>query len=103
MVILTWKITIIPTTCVVCGYKKKRVPLSERIYHREVCEIVRDRRQNAAINIMKRFLSNHALWTGYQAFINRVDNLRYTVNGKTKVPHYLVGNGFSELVGSPWR
>jgi putative transposase len=88
-------------TCAVCGQKKEQIPLSERVYHCEVCGIVRDRDQNAAINIMKRFLSQHALWTGYQYFINRIDNLRYTVNGKTKVPRYLGGNGFSELVGSP--
>jgi putative transposase len=88
-------------TCAVCGHKKAWMPLSKRIYHCEVCGIVRDRDQNAAINIMKRFLSHHALWTGYQYFINRIDNLRHTVNGKTKVPPYLAGNGFDELVGSP--
>jgi putative transposase len=90
-------------TCAVCGHIKERMPLSERIYQCEVCGIVRDRDQNAAINIMKRFLSHNALWTGYQSFISRIDNLRYTVNGKTKVPPPLVAEGFSELVGSPLR
>ncbi len=87
-------------TCSVCGHKKKRIPLSERIYKCEVCGIVCDRDYNSAINIMKRFLSHNALWTGYQSFLNRIDNLRYTVNDKTKVSHYLVGDGFSELAGS---
>ncbi len=88
-------------TCAGCGNKKEHMPLSERIYQCEVCGIVRDRDQNAAINIMKRFLSQYALWTGYQYFINRIDNLRYIVNGKTKVPRYLIDEGFSELVGNP--
>jgi putative transposase len=70
-------------TCAVCSHKKEHFPLSERIYQCEVCGITRDRDQNSAINIMERFLSQHALWTGYQYFINRIDNLRYTVNGKT--------------------
>ena len=77
------------------------MPLSERTYQCEVCGIVRNRDHNSAINIMKRFLSHNALWTGYQYFINRIDNLRYTVNGKTKVPRYFIDEGFSELVGSP--
>ena len=88
-------------TCAVCGHIKERMLLSERIYQCEICGIVRDRDQNSAINIMKRFLSHNALWTGYQYFINRIDNLRYTVNGKTKVPPHLVDKGFGELVGSP--
>ncbi|MFX0211293.1 MAG: zinc ribbon domain-containing protein, partial [Candidatus Hodarchaeota archaeon] len=88
-------------TCSVCGHIKEQMPLSERIYHCEVCGIVRDRDQNAAINIMKRFLSCNALWTGYQYFISHTDNLRHTVKGKTKVSPHLVGEGFSELVGNP--
>ena len=87
-------------TCAVCGHQKAQMPLFERIYQCEVCGIVRDRDQNSAINIMTRFLSQHALWTGYQSFIKQIDNLRYTVNGKTKVSRYLAGNRFSELVGS---
>ncbi|MFX0184518.1 MAG: RNA-guided endonuclease InsQ/TnpB family protein [Candidatus Hodarchaeota archaeon] len=87
-------------TCSVCGHIKERMSLSERIYQCEMCGIVRDRDQNSAINIMKRFLSHNALWTGYQYFLSRIDNLRYTVNGKTKVSHHLVDDGFGELVGS---
>ncbi|MFX1286818.1 MAG: RNA-guided endonuclease InsQ/TnpB family protein [Promethearchaeota archaeon] len=87
-------------TCSVCGHIKEWMALSERIYHCEVCEIVLDRDQNSAINIMKRFLSYNALWTGYQSFLSRIDNLRYTVNGKTKVSYHLVDDGFGELVGS---
>jgi putative transposase len=90
-------------TCAGCGHKKERVPLSDRIYQCEICGIVRDRDHNAVINIMKRFLSQHALWTGYQVFMGQLDNLRYTVNGKTKVPYHHVGDGFRELVGSPLR
>ncbi len=79
---------------------RRVLAVDERIYQCEVCGIVRDRDQNSAINIMTRFLSQHALWTGYQSFIKQIDNLRYTVNGKTKVSRYLAGNRFSELVGS---
>jgi putative transposase len=87
-------------TCAVCGHQKGGIPLSERLYQCEVCGIVRDRDQNAAINIMKRYLSQNALWTGYQYFCNRIANLRYTVNGEMKVSLHSSGEGFSELVGS---
>ncbi|MFW9906419.1 MAG: hypothetical protein ACFFFH_19040, partial [Candidatus Thorarchaeota archaeon] len=80
---------------------KKWMSLSERIYHCEVCEIVRDRDQNSTISIMKRVLSCNALWTDYRYFLNCIDNQRYPVNDKTKIPLHLVGDGFSELVGSP--
>jgi putative transposase len=72
-------------TCAFCGHKKEKMLISERVYHCELCGIVFDRDQNAAINILKRFLSQYALWTGYQQFINSVDNLRQTVNSKTRV------------------
>nr|WP_231585701.1 MULTISPECIES: transposase [unclassified Methanosarcina] len=39
------------------------------------CGNVIDRDRNSAINIMKRFLSQNALWTGYQSFS---DNLQQT-------------------------
>ncbi|MHA2244040.1 MAG: zinc ribbon domain-containing protein [Candidatus Hodarchaeales archaeon] len=87
-------------TCAVCGHIKERMPLFERIYQCEICGIVRDRDQNSAINIMKRFLSHNALWTDYQYFITCIDNLRYTIKGKTKVPPHLVDEGFGELVGN---
>ena len=90
-------------TCAVCGHKKDYMSLSERVYQCEVCGIVCDRDLNTAINIMKRFLSQYALWTGYQYFVNSIDNLRHysrTVNGKTKVPRYHADEGFGELVGS---
>jgi putative transposase len=72
-------------TCAFCGHKKEHMPLSERTYRCEICEIVIDRDQNSAINIMKRFLSRNALCTGYQQFISSVDNLRQTIYGKTRV------------------
>jgi len=57
--------------CHNCG-KLHDMPLSKR---NMVCDCgnVMDRDRNSAINIMKRFLSQNALWTGYQQF---VDNLR---------------------------
>lgn len=61
-------------TCSFCGYKKKVMPLSERIYHREVCGAVFDRDKNAGVNILKRFLSQHALWTSYHHFIDLLGN-----------------------------
>ncbi len=85
-------------TCAVCGNKKCRFPLSERFYQCEICGFAIDRDKNAAINIMKRILSHHALWTGYHQFISAVDNLRNTVNGKTKISHSFADSGFGELV-----
>jgi ribosomal protein L37AE/L43A len=89
--------------CSVCGHKKSRMPLYQRIYHCKSCGTVLDRDQNSAINIMKRFLSHNALWTSYQYFeknvrnirniqklqnLQNLGNLRYysqTANDKTKV------------------
>jgi putative transposase len=79
--------------CAFCGHKKEQIPLSERIYSCEICGFVIDRDQNSAINIMKRFLSRNALCTGYQQFITSVDNLRQTVNDKTKVSWLLINMG----------
>jgi len=86
--------------CSSCGHQKEDMLLSERLYHCEVCDIVRDRDQNAAINILKRFLSQNALWTGYQFLLTKIDNLRYTVNDKTKVSLQPSVEEFSELVGN---
>ncbi|MHA2245953.1 MAG: hypothetical protein ACXADY_13405 [Candidatus Hodarchaeales archaeon] len=49
---------------------------------------------------MIRFLSQYTLWTGYQSFLKQIDNLRYTVNSKTKVSHVRGRVGFSNLVES---
>jgi len=59
--------------CCVCG-KRHEMPLWERTMKCD-CGNVIDRDRNSAINIMKRFLSQNALWTGYQRFS---DNLRQT-------------------------
>jgi putative transposase len=59
--------------CCVCGTRHD-MPLWERIMKCD-CGNVIDRDRNSAINIMKRFLSQNALWTSYQQF---VDNLRQT-------------------------
>ncbi|MFX1351218.1 MAG: zinc ribbon domain-containing protein [Promethearchaeota archaeon] len=48
------------------------------------CGNVIDRDKNGAINIMKRYLSQNALGTGYQEFLG---NLRQTAKRKTKVSH----------------
>lgn len=59
--------------CCVCR-KRHAMPLWERTMKCD-CGNVIDRDRNSAINIMKRFLSQNALWTSYQKFS---DNLRQT-------------------------
>ncbi|WP_369798615.1 zinc ribbon domain-containing protein [Methanosarcina sp. WH1] len=54
--------------------KRHDLPLWERTIKCD-CGNVIDRDRNSAINIMERFLSQNALWTGYQRFS---DNLRQT-------------------------
>ncbi len=76
--------------CAVCGHKKTPMPLYQRIYFCEYCETILDRDRNAAINIMKRFLSYNALWTSYQYFLDHLGilgNLRQTVDSKTKASY----------------
>jgi putative transposase len=60
-------------TCCCCG-KKHNMPTSIRVMSCD-CGNVLDRDRNSSINIMKRFLSQNALWTGYQQFVG---NLRQT-------------------------
>ena len=57
--------------CCYCG-KKHSMPPEKRVM---ICDCGNniDRDRNSAVNIMLRFLSQNALWTGYQQF---VDNLR---------------------------
>ncbi len=59
--------------CYVCE-KEHDMPLWKRTMNCD-CGNVIDRDRNSAINIMLRFLSQNAMWTGYQQF---VDNLRKT-------------------------
>lgn len=59
--------------CCVCG-KRHDMPLWERTMNCD-CGNVIDRDRNSAINIMKRFLSQNALWTSFQKFS---ENLRQT-------------------------
>ncbi|MFX0204506.1 MAG: RNA-guided endonuclease InsQ/TnpB family protein [Candidatus Hodarchaeota archaeon] len=91
-------------TCSFCGHKKKVLHLSERIFHCEVCKVILDRDRNSAVNIMKRFLSQNALWTSYQQFLDFLeinDNLRHTANCKTKVPYYCCCSPFkNSVIGS---
>ncbi|AKB77242.1 Transposase-like protein B [Methanosarcina horonobensis HB-1 = JCM 15518] len=60
-------------TCYVCG-KIHDMPLWKRNMECD-CGNYIDRDRNSAINIMTNFLSQNALWTGYQKFS---DNLRQT-------------------------
>ena len=60
-------------TCYVCG-KRHDMPIWKRTMECD-CGNVLDRDRNSSINIMVRFLSQNAKWTGYQQF---VDNLRQT-------------------------
>jgi putative transposase len=60
-------------TCYVCG-KQHDMPL----YRRDMtcdCGNIIDRDRNSAINIMIRYLSQNAIWTGYEHFAH---NLRQT-------------------------
>jgi len=59
--------------CCVCG-KKHDMPLYKRVI---ICDCGNeiDRDKNSTINIMSRFLSQNAKWTGYQQFVG---NLRKT-------------------------
>ena len=59
--------------CYVCK-KRHDMPLYQRTMSCD-CGNVIDRDKNSAINIMERFLSQNALWTGYRFF---ADNLRQT-------------------------
>jgi putative transposase len=68
-------------TCCGCGMIHD-MPLSKRVMECD-CGISIDRDRNSAINIMNRFLSQNALWTGYRQF---ADNLRQTGLGLHEVP-----------------
>jgi len=68
-------------TCCGCGAVHD-MPLWKRVMVCE-CGVVLDRDRNSAVNIMVRFLSQNASWTGYQQF---ADNLRKTGLGLPEVP-----------------
>jgi len=68
-------------TCCGCGAIHE-MPLSKRVMECE-CGVVIDRDRNSAVNIMVRFLSQNALWTGYRQFAG---NLRKTGLGLSEVP-----------------
>ncbi len=59
--------------CFACG-KLHAMPLWVRVMSCD-CGNVLDRDKNSSVNIMVRFLSQNALWTGYQQFVG---NLRKT-------------------------
>ena len=60
-------------TCCVCGAVHE-MPLGKRVMDC-ACGNCIDRDHNSAVNIMVRFLSQNALWTGYRQFAG---NLRQT-------------------------
>jgi putative transposase len=68
-------------TCCGCGAIHE-MPLSKRVMACE-CGVVIDRDRNSAVNIMVRFLSQNALWTGYRQFAG---NLRKTGLGLSNIP-----------------
>ncbi|MFA7122028.1 MAG: zinc ribbon domain-containing protein, partial [Bacilli bacterium] len=61
-------------TCCCCGKIHAEMTVRDRVMHCD-CGTVLDRDRNAAINIMLRYLSQNALWTGYREFTG---NLRQT-------------------------
>jgi putative transposase len=82
--------------CYVCG-KLHYMPIWQRVMRCE-CGNVICRDKNSCVVIMKRYLSQNAKWTGYQAFL---DNLRHTANGKTKVPSPSYGYGSEDSQEAP--
>lgn len=56
--------------CHNCG-KIHDMPLSNRIMKCD-CGVNIDRDVNSSINIMKRYLSKNAIWTGYQQFVDNI-------------------------------
>lgn len=59
--------------CCVCG-KLHKMKINKRIMKCE-CGNEIDRDINSAINIMKRYLSQNALWMGYQFFIDNLQEI----------------------------
>ena len=67
--------------CCICG-KIHKMNISKRTMKCD-CGNEIDRDINSAINIMKRYLSQNALWMGYQSFL---DNLQETNSIRIKMP-----------------
>ncbi|WP_287586544.1 transposase [Candidatus Borrarchaeum sp.] len=82
--------------CYVCG-KLHYMPIWQRVMNCE-CGNVITRDKNSCVVLMKRYLSQNAKWTGYQAFL---DNLRQTAKGKTKVPSPSDGYGLEDSQEAP--
>jgi putative transposase len=82
--------------CYVCG-KLHYMPIWQRVMSCE-CGNVIARDKNSCVVLMKRYLSQNAKWTGYQAFL---DNLRHTAKGKTKVPSPSGGYGSEDSQEAP--
>jgi len=82
--------------CYVCG-KLHYMPIWQRFMNCE-CGNVIARDKNSCVVLMKRYLSQNAKWTGYQAFL---DNLRHTAKGKTKVPSPSYGYGSEDSQETP--
>jgi putative transposase len=82
--------------CFVCG-KFHDMPIWKRTMTCE-CGNVIARDKNSCVVLMKRYLSQNAKWTGYQAFL---DNLRHTAKGKTKVSSPIFGYGSEDSQEAP--
>lgn len=76
--------------CCVCG-KLHEMEIWDRVMKCD-CGNELDRDRNSAVNIMVRFLSQNAMWTGYQQF---ADNLRQT---GISLENTLVGSPFLATV-----
>jgi len=74
--------------CCVCG-KIHDISLSDREMDCDCGNFI-DRDKNSCVNMMKRFLSQNAKWTGYEEFLR---NLRHTVKGKMRIPSLNFGYG----------
>ena len=90
-------------TCCVCGAVHD-MPLWKRVMDCE-CGNRIDRDQNSAVNIMVRFLSQDALWTGYRQFADdlrqkRSDDLRQKRSEDPGDPRTLAGSPLRKAGGS---
>jgi putative transposase len=58
--------------CCSCG-KRHKMTLSDRVMKCD-CGNILDRDRNSSVNIMSKFLSQNALWIGYEQFVHNLRN-----------------------------
>ena len=68
--------------CCICGTVHE-MPLGKRGMACE-CGNTLDRGQNSAVEIMVRFLSQNALWTGYRRFAGNLRKTRLEIPGHSQ-------------------